>query len=307
MDMEQFVKMNVPWSNEPCLYIVFQDFPGNDAYRCGASGTTLFKDADRPYRAEQASSSGLRSRCQLYLGFWTPLKGKIYAALRIKRALIANRDDRIGTDFVGNQFNVDRGSKTLVLHREMEFHGFLDQRGYRWQKERRNELFVPPKNDPKFLIAALRQVQGEELYLFNEDSIEEDVAYRGGSRKTQPFTLTQRRQTQARAVKDSAPTITIKVTKQALQELHKGNPQRFAQLLAFVQEVAKEESVEVRVPRATVEGVRAESPQSIINLVSATQKRLAHAERLREASEAQVPRSRQAVLDRIRQRFARQT
>ena len=165
---------------------------------------------------------------------------------------------------------------------------------------------MPPKNDPKFLIAALRQVQGEELYLFNEDSIEEDVAYRGGSRKTQPFTLTQRRQTQARAVKDSAPTITIKVTKQALQGAQ-GNPQRFAQLLAFVQEVAKEESVEVRVPRATVEGVRADSPQSIINLVSATQKRLAHAERLRQASEAQVPRSRQAVLDRIRQRFARQT
>ena len=37
MDIESFLKMQprLPWANEPCLYIVHQDFPDNNAYRCG--------------------------------------------------------------------------------------------------------------------------------------------------------------------------------------------------------------------------------------------------------------------------------
>ena len=96
MDMEQFVKMSVPWSNEPCCMLSFRIFRGTMLTDVAQVGRLV--QGRRPTVSCRASEQfWLVLTLSSYLGFWTPLKGKIYAALRIKRALIANRDDRIGT------------------------------------------------------------------------------------------------------------------------------------------------------------------------------------------------------------------
>ena len=85
--------------------------------------------------------------CQCYMGFWTPLKGTIYAALRIKAQLVAKPDQRLGTDYLGNAININQANQTLVRIRERDFHDVLDSRGLRWDRERKNELFVPGKKE----------------------------------------------------------------------------------------------------------------------------------------------------------------
>ena len=113
----------------------------------------------------------------MYLGYFRPFSGKIFAALRIKQALVAEADrDRVATDSTGVTYNVDRGSRTLVLAREREFHQILDERGLRYMKHKRNELFEPRSNVNE-LIAALRQVRGEEMYLMTKDTVSQDPKY----------------------------------------------------------------------------------------------------------------------------------
>ena len=144
MDIDVFLKQKPQWAYQPCLYIVKQMFEGNNAYRCGLSGGLQFKDSDRVYGADRPGSlSGLLSRMSMYMGFWTPLKGTIYAALRIKAQLVAKPDQRLGTDYLGNAININQSNQTLVRIRERDFHDVLDSRGLRWDKERKNELFVP--------------------------------------------------------------------------------------------------------------------------------------------------------------------
>ena len=176
-------KLKHKWAMEPCLYIVKQDATENpNAHRCGASGTRLFLGADLPY-PDRASSTGLLSRLNTYKNNWLPVKGTIFAALIVKRALVAEVGrDRIGEDVAGGNYNIDRGSNTLVLTREKEFHQELDRRGLRWQKDQKNELFVPNKNTQE-LIAAMRTIRGENMYLMSPDTITEDSNYRGGSRR----------------------------------------------------------------------------------------------------------------------------
>ena len=67
---------------EPCLYIVKQMAAGNTAHRCGASGTHMYNIADLPYGSSAASLTGLLGRMTMYLNYWLPVKGTIYAALR---------------------------------------------------------------------------------------------------------------------------------------------------------------------------------------------------------------------------------
>ena len=55
-------------------------------------------------------------------------------------------------------------------------HDRVDARGLRWKSDKKNELFVP-KELVEELIAVMRTIPGEEMYLFNEDSIETDDAY----------------------------------------------------------------------------------------------------------------------------------
>ena len=71
--MDLFIANAYPFAYNPCLYIVKQMFPGNNAHRCGSSGTKLFKDADTAYGSDVTAKTGLISRCGLYMGFWRPL------------------------------------------------------------------------------------------------------------------------------------------------------------------------------------------------------------------------------------------
>ena len=237
MDIEQFLQLRPQWAMEPCVYIVRQMATENpNAHRCGASGTHLFRDADLPYGSENASTTGLLSRLQMYQGFWQPVKGKIFAALRVKRALVAEVDHhRTGEDFRGNIYNIDKGHHTLVLTREREFHSALDARGYRWQADKRNELFVPRRSVQE-LIATLRTVKGESLYLmFPDGTVVEDEAYRGGSRHM-PEAITIQ-PTAVRQVQDRdarVPSLTIRLSKDSVDQLRATNPNQFAKLMAIV-------------------------------------------------------------------------
>ena len=236
MDISTFLEMKPEWAYEPCLYIVKQMFPGNNAHRCGASGTQQFHQSDRAYGSGQGLT-GLLSRISMYKGFWEPLHGTIYAALRIRKQLVAKPTQRVGTDFVGNMFNIDRGNQTLVLAREADFHAELDRRGLRWNSERRNELFVPKKNVEE-LIAALRTIPGEDMFLFDTDTIIDDTAYRSGSRpRTTTVIDTTSRGQPPRAVKDTVPTVTLKLSKVAIEQLRSNNPNKYQILSDLVRDI----------------------------------------------------------------------
>ena len=96
MDLQKFIdeRDKYPWAMEPCLYCILQDagiklpngsFIQNNKYRCGTSGTKMFADADLAFRSGDSRSTGLISRCSLYLGFFRPFSGVIYAALRVPK------------------------------------------------------------------------------------------------------------------------------------------------------------------------------------------------------------------------------
>ena len=118
----------------------------------------------------------------MYRNYWLPLKGTLYAALRIKKQLVARPGQRIGIDTHGEQYNIDRGNQTLVLQREKEMHEEMDRRGLRWQNDTKNELFAPRKSVEE-LIAAMRTIRGEDLYLFHSETIREDLTYTGGQER----------------------------------------------------------------------------------------------------------------------------
>jgi hypothetical protein len=78
---------------------------------------------------EDAQNRGLLSRANMYLNYFRPFSGKLFAALTVKQALVAEADrDRVATDSSGTVYNVDRGARTLVLTREREFHLISDER-----------------------------------------------------------------------------------------------------------------------------------------------------------------------------------
>ena len=249
MDLETFIDLRPDWAFEPCLYIIEHPATGVDGqqpvFRCGASGTKLYKDSDRVYGADREGSlQGLLSRCRLYQGFWTPLTGKIYACLRVQRRLVATSSQRTGTDFVGNIFNIDRGNQTLVLAREAEMHAEMDSRGLRWKDDRKNELFVPGNLGVKELISAMRTIQGEEMYLFNESSITEDPAYRGGRSQVRGGTNLINTQARALPVRQAAteiraPSITVKLSKKDIETLMNQNPEKFDSLVEIIRAVLK--------------------------------------------------------------------
>jgi hypothetical protein len=272
MDLEEFISRREPWANSPCLYVILQDggiklangsFVQNNKYRAGASGTHLYQGADLPYRSEDAINRGLNSRCNMYLNYFRPFSGKIFAALRIKQALVAEVDrDRVATDSTGVTYNVDRGSRTLVLAREREFHQILDERGLRYMKDKRNELFEPRSNVNE-LIAALRQVRGEELYLMTKDAVSQDPNYRGGSRKER-ITITETQPRQQPQRESRAPSLTITLSRSALEQLRSGNPTSFERLLNLVRsfdEEKKNTTVVRGLPRADVEEIREKTPR----------------------------------------------
>ena len=238
MDIETFLQLKPTWAYEPCLYIVKQMFPGNNAYRCGAAGTQLFKAADPVYGSDRSGSfTGLLGRMTMYKNYWLPLKGTLYAALRIKKQLIARPGQRVGVDSFGTQYNIDRGNQTLVLQREAEMHSEMDKRGLRWQKDKKNELFAPRKS-VKELIDAMRTIRGEDMYLFDSETIREDTTYDGGRDRLE-LVMTQKRELppRAAATEISAPTITLKLSKKAIEELQLLDPVKLAKLVDIIDAV----------------------------------------------------------------------
>ena len=238
MDIDTFLQMRPSWANEPCLYIVKQMFPGNNAFRCGAAGTQLFKNADLVYGADRSNSlTGLLGRMTMYRNYWLPLKGRLYAALRIRKQLVARPGQRVGVDSFGAQYNIDRGNQTLVLQREAEMHSEMDKRGLRWQKDKKNELFAPRKS-VKELIDAMRTIRGEDMYLFDSETIREDTTYDGGRDRLE-LVMTQKRELppRAAATEISAPTITLKLSKKAIEELQLLDPVKLAKLVDIIDAV----------------------------------------------------------------------
>lgn len=275
MDIEKFLELRPEWAQSPALYIVRQmatENPG--AHRCGASGTFLVPnqvDLDVPYRSDSAIFKGLLGRMVMYQNYWLPIRGSLIAALRIKRALVAEPQQRTGEDSQGNTYNITRGNQTLVLTREKEFHQVLDSRGYRWQKDRRNELFQAPAKE---LIASLRQIRGEELYLFSKDSITQDPHYRGGSRKERiTITETQPRQQPQRETR--APSLTITLSRSALEQLRSGSPQQFERLLNLVRsfDEDRKNTTTVTAPKEVVQEMRQDTDRGrqILDAVVAQQ------------------------------------
>lgn len=266
MDIERFLELRPSWANQSALYVILQDggikqpgggFVQNNKYRCGASGTHLYKGADLPYRSEDAQNRGLLSRANMYLNYFRPFSGKIFAALTVKQALVAEADrDRTATDSTGTVYNVDRGARTLVLTREREFHEILDERGLRFMKDKRNELFEPRSN-VKELIAALRLVRGEQMYLFSPDAVAEDTNYKGGSRRERiVVTETAPRQQPERTSR--APSLTITLSRAALEQLRSGNPSQFERLVNLVKgfDEQQKNTTTVRAAAKDVEEIR---------------------------------------------------
>ena len=236
MDISKFLELRPSWAMEPHVYII--QHPALYAYRCGASGTHLYKESDQVYGAERATYTGLLGRCQLYKGFFLPMTAYIHAALRVKRQLVANPKHRTSTDFTGRVYNITKGQHTLVLEREAEFHQELDKKGLRWRADKQNELFVPEQRGVIDLIESLRTIQGEELHLFETEDIILDTTYTGGVVRTQKdggtVIDTGPRQLPPRPGKDQTPTIKIKLSKDAIEILRRNDPAKYNILLDIV-------------------------------------------------------------------------
>lgn len=266
MDLQKFIdeRDKHPQFLEPCLYCILQDagikqpngtFIQNNKFRCGTSGTKMFADADLSYRSGDSSSTGLISRANLYMGFFRPFSGVIYAALRVPKALVAESRDRTAEDTFGNIYNVDRAN-TLARVREKEYHAELDRRGLRFQKGR--ELFQT--NNVENIISAMRTVKGIEMYTFDKNGPVFDEKYKGGSRRERiSITETQPRQNPQRESK--APSLTITLSKEFLQQLRSGNPLTFQKLVNLVREFdeQKKQTTTVTAPKQAVEEIRQDS------------------------------------------------
>jgi hypothetical protein len=266
MDLQKFIdeRDKHPQFLEPCLYCILQDagikqpngtFIQNNKFRCGTSGTKMFADADLTYRSGDSSSTGLISRANLYMGFFRPFSGVIYAALRVPKALVAESRDRTAEDTFGNIYNVDRAN-TLARVREKEYHAELDRRGLRFQKGR--ELFQT--NNVENIISAMRTVKGIEMYTFDKNGPVFDEKYKGGSRRERiSITETQPRQNPQRESK--APSLTITLSKEFLQQLRSGNPLTFQKLVNLVREFdeQKKQTTTVTAPKEAVQEIRQDS------------------------------------------------
>lgn len=222
------------WTSEPCLYIVKSDASAN-VYRCGASGTHLYPDND-PVYTSSTSIQGLQSRMTMYINYWLPVGGKIYAALTIQKKLVATSSDRISA--LG--YNISRPTRTLVLEREKEFHAELDKRQYRWDKGKHNELFI--SKSAQNLISALRTIQGERFFTFDESGFSESVIGRRSNRAQTQLIDTVTRKTPERTVSRTkrTPTLTVKLDKTFIKKLRDGSKHHYNKLLDIIETIEEE-------------------------------------------------------------------
>ena len=298
MDLQKFIdeRDKYPWAMQPCLYCILQDagikklngsFIQNNNYRCGTSGTKMFADADLAYRSGDSSSTGLVSRCSLYLGFFRPFAGKIFAALRVPKALVAEAADRTAEDTFGNVYNVNRGGNTLALVREKEYHAELDKRGLRFQTGR--ELFQT--NNVENIISAMRTVRGIEMYTFNKNGPVFDEKYRGGARRER-ITITETQPRQQPQREKRAPSLTITLSRAALEQLRSGNPMTFQRLVNLVSEFdeQRENTTTVTAPKKVVQELKKDADVARQLLDAVIQTRPRRSARLARDDSIEAPR-----------------
>lgn len=267
MDLQDFLNKKPAWASEPCLYIIKQECGSNKAFRCGASGTFLYKNADLVYGAEKAQLTGLLSRCSMYKNFWLPVKGKLFAALRVKKQLVASTKHKTNVDAHGNTYNITKGNHTLVLTKEAEFHALLDAKNYRWidpvkKVATESELFET--KNVQNLISILRQIQGEEMYVFDSSDFIKDIKYKGG-KSNQDLILTRPKKQQDRKVKDDSKTLHLKMTKSAIEQLKIGDPETLQKLVDVL-----EETQVIKLTKEDIEKVRLGDPQTIKEIKEAS-------------------------------------
>jgi hypothetical protein len=260
MDLQDFLNIRPTWGQEPCLYIIKQECGNNKAFRCGASGTFLYKNADLVYGADKAQLKGLLGRCSMYKNFWLPVKGKIFAALRIRKQLVATKQHKTNIDAHGNTYNVTKGNHTLVLAKEKEFHNLLDSKNFRWVdpvKKVKTESELFETNNVEHLINILRQIEGEEMFVFDSKGFVKDTKYNGG-KSNQDLILTRPKKQQARTVKDDSETLHLKMTKQAIEQLRMGDPETLQKLIDVL-----EETNVIKLSKEDVEKLRLGDPATI--------------------------------------------
>jgi hypothetical protein len=255
MELGKFIDFKDEIFQKPFLYIIKQQATNNpNVHRCGLSGRQQFPNSDLPYRADSAILNGMLGRAVLYKNYWAPIKGTLYAALRIKAAQVATTDQRTGEDSEGNAYGINRANQTLIEVRERQFHEELTRRGLRYDPATKNELF---RGNREQLEAALRTIKGEELYLFTETGWFEDPRYRGGSRNER-ITITETAPRQQPQRESRAPSLTITLSRSALEQLRSGSPQQFERLLNLVRSFDEERqrTTTVRAPKEVVQEMR---------------------------------------------------
>jgi hypothetical protein len=117
----------------------------------------------------------------------------------------------------------------------------MDRRGLRWNKDKKNELFVPKKTVDE-LIACMRTIQSPlEMYIFDEDGAHLDTRYRGGRRQKDNTIILSERTTQERDVaKDTkAPILDIRLSRTNIDLLRSNDPKKFNLLLDLVRGIKK--------------------------------------------------------------------
>ena len=259
MELAELLRRRPDWALSPCLYVITQDQRFNPKIsRCGASGTRLFQGSDNPYRSDENQSIGLIGRVQTYYGYHLPNSSQIHAALRVRQRLVARVGDRVEGDSEGNSYAVNRNNFTEVLYKEAVFHQRLDAQGYRWMKDRRNELFQPQRST-KELVDVLRTVEGIEMYLFEPQNIRLDTSYDGGTPVTSQesnaiqMRITEPRQTPMRTASTTAraPQISLRLSKEAIAELQGNNPTKYALLVELVRETIRKDTPPPPTPPTT--------------------------------------------------------
>jgi len=246
MDIEHFLTAygNEPWANEPFIYCCRQEpqIASKFYYRCGAAGLQLFPDADKPYHSSESSRRGLSGRMQQYIGHIRPNVFKIFAALRIKRKVVALPQHRTGEDEAG-VYNISKGNMSAVRAAEMTMHHYLDAdpEVKRYAPHPESELFQPTRGVEQ-LLANLRKVQGLQMLLFDARSWRDDPQYDGGH--APPSTLSTRdtsaRKTPVRSSSDQS--VVVRMSKAGIEQLRAGNIQAYSRLMNLMREAYKEDN-----------------------------------------------------------------
>ena len=105
------------------------------------------------------------------------------------------------------------------------------------------------------------------MYVFSEDNIREDVYYKGGSKRAASLVVnTSQKSMQPRiaAEENRAPSITIKLSRKAIEELKSDSLTKFTRLLKLIDEVDDTKKVN----SSMVTGLNNTNPKFMASAVS---------------------------------------